>query len=105
MDSRTDPGQVNRKPVILAVDDDPDVIALIGAELTDRYGRAYRVVTARATSTALERLSEMAESGERITEPMVPFSMASRSGLPRASRCSCPTNSSSVVGRMRDASG
>ncbi len=32
-------------------------------------------------------------------------SIASRSGLPGPSRCCCPTNSSSVRGRMRSASG
>jgi thioredoxin reductase (NADPH) len=55
-----------RPPVILAVDDDPDVIALIGAELEDRYGRAYQVLWARACSTALELLTKLRASGERV---------------------------------------
>ena len=42
---------------------------------------------------------------QKIIDPTLPFSMASRSVLPGASRCSCPTNSSSVRGRMRAASG
>ena len=42
---------------------------------------------------------------QKIIEPGTPRSIASRSGLPGASRCSCPTNSSSVRGRMRAASG
>jgi len=53
-------------PVILAVDDDPDVIDLIGRELEDRYGRAYRIVTARAVATALAQLTTLHENGERV---------------------------------------
>ena len=55
-----------RPPTILAVDDDPDVIDLIGGELEDRYGRSYRVLTARAVSTALDLLARLHESGERL---------------------------------------
>jgi len=55
-----------RLPVILAVDDDPDVIDLIGRELEDRYGRAYRIVTARAVATALAQLTALHENGDRV---------------------------------------
>ncbi len=55
-----------RLPVILAIDDDPDVIELIGSDLEDRYGRAYQVLTARAASTALELLTKLRDSGERV---------------------------------------
>lgn len=65
--STTDPDARNeRLPVILAVDDDPDVIELIGRELEDRYGRAYRIVTTRAAATALAQLATMHENGERV---------------------------------------
>ena len=56
----------DRQPVILAVDDDPDVIALIGADLEDRYGRAYRIRTARAAATALALLEELRAAGDRV---------------------------------------
>ena len=66
-DSTPDPDTRNQHlPVILAVDDDPDVIELIGRELEDRYGRAYRVVTARAAATAFAHLTSMQENGERV---------------------------------------
>ena len=52
--------------MILAVDDDPDVIALIGRELEDRYGRAYRIETARASATARETMTTLLESGDRL---------------------------------------
>ena len=52
--------------MILAVDDDPDVIQLIGRDLEDRYGRAYRIETARADSTARAILTNLQESGDRL---------------------------------------
>jgi thioredoxin reductase (NADPH) len=61
-----DQGRSDRLPVILAVDDDPDAIELIGRELVDRYGRAYHVVTARAAATALAVLTGLRESGDRL---------------------------------------
>jgi hypothetical protein len=42
---------------------------------------------------------------QKIIEVASSFSIASRSGLPGPSRCSCPTNSSSVRGRILSASG
>ena len=56
----------DRRPVILAVDDDPDAIALLGSELEDRYGRAYVVRTARASTTACRLLTELQEAGGRV---------------------------------------
>ncbi len=52
--------------MILAVDDDPDVIDLIGRELEDRYGRSYRIETARAVGTALDIVARLRESGGRL---------------------------------------
>ena len=51
---------------ILAVDDDPDAIELLGGELNDRYGRAYQIRTARAATSALDQLSALREAGERV---------------------------------------
>ena len=61
-----DPGRTERAPVILAVDDDPDAIQLLGDELVDRYGRAYRVLTARATATAREIIAGLRADGDRL---------------------------------------
>jgi thioredoxin reductase (NADPH) len=62
--SRTENGDT--RPVILAVDDDPDVIELIGGELSKRYGDDYRVLTARAASTALAQLESLRDAGDRV---------------------------------------
>jgi thioredoxin reductase (NADPH) len=59
-------GGVARLPVILAVDDDPDVIALIARDLEDRYGRAYRIETARAAATAREIMTTLLDGGDRL---------------------------------------
>ncbi len=42
---------------------------------------------------------------QKISEPVSSRSICTRSGLPGPRMCSCPTNSSSVRGRMRSASG
>ena len=42
------------------------MIGLIGRELEDRYGRTYRIETARAESTAREILTRLQESGDRL---------------------------------------
>jgi thioredoxin reductase (NADPH) len=55
-----------RPPVILAVDDDPDVVELLGTELEDRYGRAYQILTARAAATAVDLLTQLHQSGDRV---------------------------------------
>ena len=62
----TDEGSTDGRPVILAVDDDPDAIALLRLELEDRYGRAYDVRTARAATTAWHLLTELHTAGGRV---------------------------------------
>src|SRR3989344_6971485 len=42
---------------------------------------------------------------QRMKENLCFFSTATRSGFPAPTRCSCPTASSSFVGRIRAASG
>jgi hypothetical protein len=42
---------------------------------------------------------------QRIMEGILPFSMAVRRMLPLPARCSCPTSSSRVCGRIRSARG
>ena len=54
------------RPVLLAVDDDPDLLAEVGREMEDRYGRQYEVVCLRSPADARERLAEYAASGEEV---------------------------------------
>ena len=48
------------KPTILAVDDDPGVLAAISRDLRARYGQEYRIIRAESGAKALEVLAEMA---------------------------------------------
>ena len=48
------------KPTILAVDDDPGVLASITRDLRSRYGQDYRIVRASSGPQALEVLAELA---------------------------------------------
>ena len=54
------------KPTILTVDDDAQVSAAIGRDLTRQYGADYRVVQAASGSEALEVLSTIALRGDAV---------------------------------------
>ncbi|MGE5274075.1 MAG: FAD-dependent oxidoreductase [Verrucomicrobiota bacterium] len=53
-------------PVLLAVDDDPDVLAEVEAQLLQRYGRDYRVECLRDPAKALRTLEELKEAGSDV---------------------------------------
>jgi thioredoxin reductase (NADPH) len=46
-------------PVLLAVDDDPDALSTVEAELRDRYSRDYTVLCERSCHAALETLARL----------------------------------------------
>ena len=50
------------KPIILAVDDDPDVLSAIIRDLRKNYGRDYRILRADSGSSALELLTELSDT-------------------------------------------
>jgi len=47
------------RPIILSVDDDPQVLAAVERDLRDRYGEDYRILTAESGPEALEALEEL----------------------------------------------
>jgi thioredoxin reductase (NADPH) len=49
----------SRRPVLLAVDDDPSVLGAVRGDLRSRYGRDYRVITAAGGVQAVEALREL----------------------------------------------
>jgi len=51
------------KPILLVVDDDPDVLNAIARDLRTKYGRDHRVLRAESGQTALELLGELKEKG------------------------------------------
>ncbi len=51
------------RPVLLAVDDDAEVLSAVGRDLRGRYGRDYKVVKARSGGEALQVTTELKRRG------------------------------------------
>ncbi|MEM8599566.1 MAG: response regulator, partial [Bacteroidota bacterium] len=54
------------KPVILAVDDDPQVLRAVARDLRRRYGETHRIVRADSGQAALETIEALTERGDPI---------------------------------------
>ena len=54
------------KPILLAVDDDPDVLNAVARDLRARYGKDFRVLRADSGVAALELLRELKERGDPV---------------------------------------
>ncbi len=55
-----------KPPIILAVDDDPQVIRAVNRDLRKRYRGDYRVVSTDSANEALETLSEFKNQGQEV---------------------------------------
>jgi thioredoxin reductase (NADPH) len=55
-----------KRPVILAVDDEPPVLGAVRADLRSRYGRDYRVMSAPGGAEAIEVLKELKLRGDEV---------------------------------------
>jgi thioredoxin reductase (NADPH) len=47
------------KPIILSIDDDPNVLSAIARDLRSRYGKEYRIMRVDSGTTALDTLREL----------------------------------------------
>ena len=54
------------EPVILVVDDDPQVLAAIRRDLRSRYREDYRVLSANSGETALDTIKQLKAKGEEL---------------------------------------
>ncbi|MGH7629062.1 MAG: response regulator, partial [Gemmatimonadales bacterium] len=54
------------KPVLLSVDDDPEVVRAVERDLRRRYGREYRVLRSESGTAALELLERLRLRGEPV---------------------------------------
>ncbi|HEY2788500.1 MAG TPA: FAD-dependent oxidoreductase, partial [Gaiellales bacterium] len=52
--------------MLLAVDEDANGLRAVERELSDRYGRHYRVICMSSTAEARDRLEELAAAGEEV---------------------------------------
>ena len=69
------------KPVMLAVDDDPEVLQAVSRDLRRRYGDRYRVVRADSGAVALEAVRELKRKNEPIALFLVDQRMPRMSGV------------------------
>jgi thioredoxin reductase (NADPH) len=69
------------KPILLIVDDDPDVLRAIERDLRRHYGREYRVLRADAGATALDALKQIDERGEPVALFLADQRMPQMSGV------------------------
>jgi thioredoxin reductase (NADPH) len=54
------------KPVILAVDDDPQVLRSIARDLRDRYGDEFQILRADSGTSALQALDELSDAASPV---------------------------------------
>ncbi|TAI47131.1 FAD-dependent oxidoreductase [Flagellimonas allohymeniacidonis] len=55
-----------KKPIILAVDDDAQVLAAIRGDIRTRYRNDYRIMATTSANEALEALKELKNKGEEV---------------------------------------
>jgi thioredoxin reductase (NADPH) len=58
--------QQPRRPVILAVDDEPAVLAAVARDLRRKFGEEYRIMRAGSGPDALELLNELTIRGDQV---------------------------------------
>jgi thioredoxin reductase (NADPH) len=68
------------KPVILAVDDDPQVLAAVARDLRSHYGEQYRVLRAGSGQDGLEAVIQLQGRGERVAAFVVDQRMPEMTG-------------------------
>jgi thioredoxin reductase (NADPH) len=70
-----------RKPVLLAVDDDPEVLAAIERDLRREYGARYRVLVANSGPRALDALRTLQLRNESVALLLVDQRMPQMTGI------------------------
>jgi thioredoxin reductase (NADPH) len=68
------------KPVILAVDDEPEVLNSIGRDLRGHYGTTYRIMKASSGQQALETVRELKKRGTPVALMVVDERMPGMTG-------------------------
>jgi len=69
------------KPVILAVDDDPQVLRAVERDLRRRYAREYRVLRANSGESALDTLGKLKLRGDPVALFLVDQRMPKMTGV------------------------
>jgi thioredoxin reductase (NADPH) len=74
------------RPVLLAVDDEPEVLERVGRELGKRYGADYRVACADSAEAGMERLRDLKASGQEVAVVLADQRMPGMEGIEFLSR-------------------
>jgi thioredoxin reductase (NADPH) len=70
-----------RKPIILVVDDDPEVLRAIELDLKERYEKRFRVLKAGSGRAALDLLRRLQQRNEAVALLLVDHRMPKMSGV------------------------
>ena len=86
-----------RRPAIVAVDDEPAVLAAVARDLRRGFGERYRILRAGSGPEALDMLRELRTRGDRvallIADQRMPAWPAPSTSCRRASWCRTPSAS------------
>src|SRR5580698_3515757 len=69
------------RPVIVTVDDDPDVSRAVARDLRRRYGEQHRIVRAESGETALDALRQMKLRGDLVAMILADYRMPQLNGI------------------------
>ena len=69
------------KPVLLTVDDDPEVLRAVERDLRRRYAERYRVLRADSGATAIEALRGLKRRGDSVALLLVDQRMPQMTGV------------------------
>ena len=69
------------RPVILTIDDDPDVLRAIERDLRQRYNQTYRVLRAESGASALELLRRLQQRNDPVALLVVDYRMPHMNGI------------------------
>jgi CheY-like chemotaxis protein len=80
------------KPVIMTVDDEPEVLNAVERDLRKRYGAEYRIVKATSGAQALEATRQLKQRNAPLALFLVDARMPQMSGssTPTPARCCSP---------------
>ncbi|MCZ8215712.1 MAG: response regulator, partial [Cyclobacteriaceae bacterium] len=54
------------KPILIAVDDDPQVLRAVARDLRNQYGKDYRILSTTSANEALETLKDLKNKNEVV---------------------------------------
>jgi thioredoxin reductase (NADPH) len=69
------------KPVVLTVDDDPEVLRAVARDLRSKYGEQYRILRANSGPEALDALRELKLADEQVALLLVDQRMPEMTGV------------------------